>query len=83
MLRGVLFYKVLEDLHAHLYNKGENGAAGTNMLESDDEVPTTTAFALTAHNSQPLFRRTRSVKGDIQTGLQIDGSYRVGSVDGG
>lgn len=22
-LRGVLFYKVLEDLHAHLYNKGE------------------------------------------------------------
>ena len=24
-LRGVLFYKVLEDLHAHLYNKGEHG----------------------------------------------------------
>lgn len=22
-LRGSLFYKVLEDLHAHLYNKGE------------------------------------------------------------
>lgn len=22
-LRGVLFYKVLEDLHAHLYNRGE------------------------------------------------------------
>lgn len=22
-LRGVLFYKVLEDLHAHLYNKGD------------------------------------------------------------
>ena len=22
-LRGVIFYKVLEDLHAHLYNKGE------------------------------------------------------------
>lgn len=22
-LRGLLFYKVLEDLHAHLYNKGE------------------------------------------------------------
>lgn len=22
-LRGVLFYKILEDLHAHLYNKGE------------------------------------------------------------
>jgi len=22
-LRGVVFYKILEDLHAHLYNKGE------------------------------------------------------------
>lgn len=22
-LRGVLFYKVLDDLHSHLYNKGE------------------------------------------------------------
>lgn len=22
-LRGALFYKVLEDLHSHLYNKGE------------------------------------------------------------
>ncbi|XP_019426689.1 PREDICTED: exocyst complex component SEC8-like isoform X1 [Lupinus angustifolius] len=82
-LRGILFYKVLEDLHAHLYNKGEYSAAGSNMLENDDEVPTTTAFALTAHNSQPLSRRTRSVKGDIQTSLQIDGSYRAGSLDGG
>ncbi|CAL0316828.1 unnamed protein product [Lupinus luteus] len=82
-LRGVLFYKVLEDLHAHLYNKGEYSAAGSNMLENDDEVPTTTAIALTAHNSQPLSRRTRSIKGDNQSGLQIDGSYRAGSVDGG
>ena len=22
-LRGILFYKVVEDLHAHLYNKGD------------------------------------------------------------
>ena len=22
-LRGIIFYKILEDLHAHLYNKGE------------------------------------------------------------
>ncbi|CAL0321290.1 unnamed protein product [Lupinus luteus] len=82
-LRGILFYKVLEDLHAHLYNKGEYSAAGSNTLENDDEVPTTTAFVLTAHNSQPLSRRTRSVKGDIQTSLQSDGSYRAGSLDGG
>ncbi|XP_061369777.1 exocyst complex component SEC8-like, partial [Gastrolobium bilobum] len=82
-LRGVLFYKVLEDLHAHLYNKGEYSAAGSTMLENDDEVPTTTADALTVHNSQSLSRRTRLVKGDNQTSLQNDGSYRPGSVDGG
>ncbi|XP_057733623.1 exocyst complex component SEC8 [Arachis stenosperma] len=82
-LRGALFYKILEDLHAHLYNKGEYSAAGSTMLENDDEVPTTTAVALTAHNSQPLSRRTRLLKGDTQTALQVDGSYKPGSVDGG
>lgn len=58
-------------------------AAGSTMLENDDEVPTTTAVALTSHNSQPLSRRTRLLKGDNQTGVQMDGSYRPGSVDGG
>ncbi|KAG4997995.1 hypothetical protein JHK85_029434 [Glycine max] len=82
-LRGVLFYKILEDLHAHLYNKGEYSAAGSSLLENDDEIPTTTAVALAAHNSQPLSRRTRSLKGDNQNNLQIDGSYRPASVDGG
>ncbi|XP_027367422.1 exocyst complex component SEC8 isoform X2 [Abrus precatorius] len=74
-LRGVLFYKILEDLHGHLYNKGEHSAAGSAMLENDDEVPTTTAVVLNAHNSQPLSRRTRLFKGDNQNSLQIDGSY--------
>lgn len=55
-------------------------AASSTMLENDDEVPTTTSVA---HNSQPLSRRTRLLKGDNQTSLQIDGSYRPGSVDGG
>ncbi|KHN00869.1 Putative exocyst complex component 4 [Glycine soja] len=82
-LRGVLFYKILEDLHAHLYNKGEYSAAGSTLLENDDELPTTTAVALAAHNSQPLSRRTRSLKGDNQNSLQIDGSYRPASMDGG
>ncbi|XP_054817505.1 exocyst complex component SEC8 [Prosopis cineraria] len=76
-LRGVLFYKVLEDLHAHLYNKGEYSSAGSTMLDNDDEVPTTTAVALTTQNSQPLSRRTRLLKGDN------DGSYRSRSMDGG
>ncbi|KAJ7975027.1 exocyst complex component SEC8 [Quillaja saponaria] len=80
-LRGVLFYKILEDLHAHLYDKGEYSMA--SMLESDDEVPTTTAVALAVNNSQSLSRRTRSMKGDNQSNVHIDGSYRPGSVDGG
>ncbi|KAL4621529.1 hypothetical protein ACB092_06G234900 [Castanea dentata] len=81
-LRGVLFYKVLEDLHAHLYNKGEYSSAASSVHERDDEVPTTTAVAF-VNNSQPLSRRTRLMKGDSQIGIHVDGSYRPGSVDGG
>ncbi|OMO65560.1 hypothetical protein CCACVL1_21497 [Corchorus capsularis] len=79
-LRGVLFFKVLEDLHAHLYNKGEYSSVSSSMHDNDDEVPTTTAVAFAANSSQPVSRRTRSVKGDH--GL-VDGSYRPGSIDGG
>ncbi|KAF7820168.1 exocyst complex component SEC8 [Senna tora] len=79
-LRGVLFYKVLEDLHAHLYNKGEYSSAGSTMLENDDEVPTTTAVALTANNSQPLSRRTRLLKGDNIYYIQLNVCFR--SFDG-
>ncbi|XWS75196.1 hypothetical protein CRYUN_Cryun01aG0064600 [Craigia yunnanensis] len=84
-LRGVLFYKVLEDLHAHLYNKGEYSSVASSIHEKDDEVPTTTAVAFTANTSQPESRRTRSVRGDSQFGSQglVDGSYRPGSIDGG
>ncbi|XP_009368920.2 exocyst complex component SEC8 [Pyrus x bretschneideri] len=80
-LRGVLFHKVLEDLHAHLYNKGEYGSDALSLQELDDEVPTTTAAVLT--NSQSLSRRTRLLKGDNQFSIQGDGSYRTGSIDGG
>ncbi|PON34473.1 Sec8 exocyst complex component specific domain containing protein [Trema orientale] len=80
-LRGILFYKVLEDLHAHLYNKGEYSSA--SFHEKDDEVPTTTAVAFSMNNSQTLSRRTRLLKGDNQVGIHGDGSYRAASVDGG
>ncbi|KAK9282944.1 hypothetical protein L1049_011169 [Liquidambar formosana] len=81
-LRGVLFYKVLEDLHAHLYNKGEYSSAATSIHEGDDEVPTTTAVAFSMNSSQPLSRRTRLFKGDNQLGVYGFGD-RPGSVDGG
>ncbi|XP_040999810.1 exocyst complex component SEC8-like isoform X2 [Juglans microcarpa x Juglans regia] len=82
-LRGVLFYKVLEDLHVHLYNKGEYSSAASSIYERDDEVPTTTAVVLSVDNSQSLSQRTRLLKGDNQFGFQTDGSYRPSSVDGG
>ncbi|KAL5978662.1 hypothetical protein ACLOJK_029779 [Asimina triloba] len=44
--------------------------------ERDNEMPTTTAVAFSINNSQPLSRRTRSVKFDNQFGAS-------GSVDGG
>ncbi|XP_050387688.1 exocyst complex component SEC8 [Argentina anserina] len=80
-LRGVLFYKVLEDLHAHLYNKGEYSSAALSLHEREDEVPTTTAVVFSMSNSQSLSRRTRQLKGDNQFGIQGDGTYRAGSVD--
>ncbi|KAL6987708.1 exocyst subunit, variant 2 [Sarracenia purpurea var. burkii] len=83
-LRGALFYKVLEDLHAHLYNKGDYSIVSSSINERDDEVPTTTV-AFSTNNSQPFSRRTRLLKGDNQIGSYGfgDGSYKPNSVDGG
>ncbi|RVW97664.1 Exocyst complex component SEC8 [Vitis vinifera] len=83
-LRGIIFYKILEDLHAHLYNKGEYSSAASSIHERDDEVPTTTAVAFSMNSSQPLSRRTRLLKGDNQFGvLGLGDGYRPGSIDGG
>ncbi|XP_020575314.1 exocyst complex component SEC8 [Phalaenopsis equestris] len=84
-LRGVLFYKVLEDLHSHLYNKGEYSSAGLNMPDKDDEVPSTTAVAFSVSNSHPISKRTRSIKADYPLSGSgfVDGSFRSISIDGG
>lgn len=84
-LRGVLFYKVLEDLHNHLYNKGEYSSASINMPEKDDEVPTTTVVAFSVSSSHPISKRTRSIKADNHLGGSSfgDGSFRTISIDGG
>ncbi|XP_042031641.1 exocyst complex component SEC8-like isoform X1 [Salvia splendens] len=74
-LRGAFFYKVLEDLHSHLYNKGEYSSDVSSMLESDDAIPTATATS-SMNYSHSLSRRTRLLKGDG------DGVYRPSSVDG-
>ncbi|KAG9441780.1 hypothetical protein H6P81_017634 [Aristolochia fimbriata] len=77
-LRGILFFKVLDELHSHLYNKGEHSSAGIGIHERDDEVPATTAISVSMNSSQPLSRRTRMPKVDNQFGghTTTDGFYR-------
>ncbi|KAL5800324.1 hypothetical protein ACOSQ3_033415 [Xanthoceras sorbifolium] len=88
-LRGVLFYKILEDLHAHLYNKGEYSSVASSMHERDDEVPTTVAVAFTTNTSQSLSRRTRlnnqfgvhGQPGSVDGGSSFDGHDEEGSLE--
>ncbi|KAL0298911.1 UNVERIFIED_CONTAM: Exocyst complex component SEC8, partial [Sesamum radiatum] len=79
-LRGTIFYKVLEDLHAHLYNKGQYSSVVSSINESDDAIPTSTALTFSMNYSLSLSRRTRSPRGDNDH--LGDGSYRPG-LDGG
>nr|VDD46888.1 unnamed protein product [Brassica oleracea] len=84
-LRGALFFKILDDLHAHLYNRGEYSSVASSIYERDDEVPTTTAVAASRMSSQPLSRRTRTLKGDSQFGVRglTNGSHRTASTEEG
>ncbi|KAG2578127.1 hypothetical protein PVAP13_6NG187000 [Panicum virgatum] len=83
-LRGVLFYKILEELHGHLYNNGEYSSVTLSMVDNE-EVPASTAAGRVVNSMQPLSRRTRSIKGDNHTGglVTADGFPRTSSVDGG
>lgn len=84
-LRGVLFYKVLEELHAHLYNGGEYSSAASDIDERYDELPSTAVITVSTSNLQPVSRRTRLLRGDSHINGQgtVDGSYQSSSVDGG
>ncbi|KAL5223116.1 hypothetical protein ABZP36_027829 [Zizania latifolia] len=83
-LRGVLFYKILEELHSHLYNNGEYSSVTLSMVDSE-EIPTSTATGRLVNSMQPLSRRTRSIKGDNHFGASVtaDGIPKTNSVDGG
>ncbi|CAA0814086.1 Exocyst complex component SEC8, partial [Striga hermonthica] len=84
-LRGVIFYKVLEDLHAHLYNKGEYSSVVSGIYENDDAILTSRDTTFSMNYSRSLSRRTRLLKGDNNFGTHGNGDvlYRPGSVDGG
>uniref|UniRef100_A0A0E0IA46 Exocyst complex component Sec8 n=1 Tax=Oryza nivara TaxID=4536 RepID=A0A0E0IA46_ORYNI len=80
-LRGVLFYKILEELHSHLYNNGEYSSVTLSMVDNE-ELPTSTATGRLVNSMQPLSRRTRSVKGDNHFGASADGIPKTSSVGG-
>ncbi|XP_051130784.1 exocyst complex component SEC8 isoform X2 [Andrographis paniculata] len=67
-LRGTIFYKVFEELHAHLYNKGEYSSVVVSINENDDAIPTSTADG---------FRRPGSIDG----GSSISGYIEDGMTD--
>ncbi|CAL5006919.1 unnamed protein product [Urochloa decumbens] len=83
-LRGVLFYKILEELHGHLYNNGEYSSVTLSMVDSED-VPASTAAGRVVNGMQHLSRRTRSMKGDnhISGVVTADGFPKTSSIDGG
>ncbi|VAI87422.1 unnamed protein product [Triticum turgidum subsp. durum] len=62
-LRGALFYKILEELHCHLYNNGEYSLVTLSMVDSED-IPTSGATGRLVNSMQPLSRRTMSIKGE-------------------
>ncbi|CAH8356409.1 unnamed protein product [Eruca vesicaria subsp. sativa] len=84
-LRGALFFKILDDLHAHLYNRGEYSSVASSIYERDDDVPTITSVAASRMSAQPLSRRTRTLKGDSQFGVRglTNGSHRASSIEEG
>ncbi|CAH9080368.1 unnamed protein product [Cuscuta epithymum] len=67
-LRGVLFYKILEDLHAHLYHKGEYSPALLDINEREDKTPTTTtiAYSRKAKQGENQFGSVRADNGSIK-----------------
>ncbi|XP_078441735.1 subunit of exocyst complex 8 [Wolffia australiana] len=75
-LRGVLFYKILDDLHSHLYNKGQYSAGNFSSVDFDS-LFTNGTVTMTVKNLNSLSRRTRSMKGDGQLGnvALSDGYY--------
>ncbi|XP_011623573.1 exocyst complex component SEC8 [Amborella trichopoda] len=83
-LRGVLFFKVLEDLHGHLYNQGEYSSTATDVRENDDDVPISASILISSSGSHPVSRRTRGsrVDGQVDSPSFGDGFRRPGSIDG-
>ncbi|KAG0618847.1 hypothetical protein M758_4G095100 [Ceratodon purpureus] len=61
-LRGVLFNKVVEDLHLHLYNRGDYSMNLATVHERDDDITSIVPAVVPAvGNLHPVSRRTRTL----------------------
>ncbi|KAH9322495.1 hypothetical protein KI387_017134, partial [Taxus chinensis] len=84
-LRGTLFYKVVEDLHTHVYNKGEYSSNPAIINEKDDDIPTLAASGIISGSLHRGSRRTRTMRRNdnhIDSFQATDVLPRPGSVDG-
>ncbi|XP_031492110.1 exocyst complex component SEC8 isoform X2 [Nymphaea colorata] len=82
-LRGVLFFKVLEELHNHIYNKGKYNSSSNHMQEMDEEIPSTVLSVAAFNSSHPVSRRTKArADNHFDSPAYRDGFHRPGSVDG-
>lgn len=85
-LRGTLFFKVVDDLHLHLYSKGEYSVKRMLDCESDDDISTIPlANASSANGTHPVSRRTRTMQRngqELEGRFGSDGLHPLGSVDG-
>eukprot|EP00249_Psilotum_nudum_P022594 c28576_g1_i2 orf=370-3636(+) len=86
-LRGILFFKVVEELHLHLYNKGEYSENAAIMSDKDDDISNITIMSIpSSGNANPISRRTKSMRRSEQVSdgqYLSDGFHQPGSIDGG
>ncbi|KAJ7568516.1 hypothetical protein O6H91_01G036000 [Diphasiastrum complanatum] len=87
-LRGILFFKVVEDLHSHLYNQGYYSTDGHSVEDKDDDISNIEAIVPSSGSLQPVSRRTRTFKridpkaSTLNSGAAVESIQHPGSIDG-
>jgi len=82
-LRNVLFNKVVEDLHVHLYNKGEYSVNLTATHDQDDDISNIAPALVPVSGNVTMSRRTRTMRQMWKSGLdRVLEARRAGSGDG-
>ncbi|CAM6065029.1 unnamed protein product [Sphagnum tenellum] len=72
-LRGALFFKVVEDLHLHLYNKGDYSLNLAISQDKADDISNLTPAPVPAVGSlHPVSRRTRTLTRTVSYVSSVD-----------